>query len=126
MDYTREDITDHHASFDVILDAAGKLDLRRGRRILAQRGVLLQPVLSARAVADQLRPRISRGPRSVLAFTGLRPDAEKVADLEHLAGLAEAGILRGVVHAELELDAGVEAHRLVEGGGKRGSVVLRP
>lgn len=126
VDYSRRDITRAGTPFDVILDAAGKLSLAACRPILAPRGVLLEPVLGARAVLDHTRSRVLGGRRSVLAFTGLRPAADRAADLRELSALVESGALRGVVHAELPLEEAAQAHRIVEGGGKRGSVILRP
>jgi NADPH:quinone reductase-like Zn-dependent oxidoreductase len=47
-----------------------------------------------------------------------------VEDLRFLAKLAETGEFRAVIDRRYPLDAIVEAHRYVDSGRKRGSVVV--
>jgi hypothetical protein len=53
------------------------------------------------------------------------PGRYQAEDLALLARLAEAGRLRAVVESTYGLDDIVAAHRLVDSGRKRGSVVVR-
>ena len=62
--------------------------------------------------------------KAAVAFTGLRPAAEKRADLLYLAELAEASAITPVVDSCYPLNRIADAHRRVEAGHKRGNVVV--
>ena len=62
--------------------------------------------------------------RAVVAFTGLRAAAEKRRDLLVIKELAEASALTAVVGAEYPLARIADAHRRVDAGHKKGSVVV--
>ncbi|MCD2442841.1 NAD(P)-dependent alcohol dehydrogenase [Agromyces sp. SYSU K20354] len=90
IDRTREDFTRARGRYDVIFDAAGKSTFRRCRRALAPRGTYLTTVPSFAIMVQLLTSRIG-GKRAVIMFTGLRKDADKVPDLEYLAGARRGG-----------------------------------
>lgn len=102
IDYTREDFTQQTARYDAILDAVGKRKsaaaFRNARSVLAPGGVIVS---------------IDDGTPS------LRPE-----DLVVLGELAEAGEFQAVVDRTYALHEIVEAHRYVDGGHKRGNVVI--
>jgi NADPH:quinone reductase-like Zn-dependent oxidoreductase len=52
------------------------------------------------------------------------PVSERVEDLQKLATLAEAGEFKAVIDRRYPLEAIQEAHRYVDSGRKRGSVVI--
>lgn len=128
IDYTREDFTQRSATWDAIFDAVGKSSFSRCKRALTPNGIYMTTVPSFGIVWPTLRARMAKsgatGKRGLLATTGLRPAADKAKDLELLTGLCEAGILRAVVDRTYPLEEIVEAHRYVETGRKRGSVVI--
>ena len=62
--------------------------------------------------------------RALLATTGLRPAADKTRDLHLLNELIGNGKIRPVIDRSYPLTAIAEAHRYVETGRKRGSVVI--
>jgi NADPH:quinone reductase-like Zn-dependent oxidoreductase len=66
----------------------------------------------------------AEGRRADILFTGLRPDAEKLADLQLLAELVAAGKLRAVIDRTYPLAEMADAHRYVQTGRKVGSVVV--
>jgi NADPH:quinone reductase-like Zn-dependent oxidoreductase len=97
VDYTKEDFTLAGESYHVIFDAVGKLSASRSRRSLLKNGVFLSVASSAAVLAD---------------------------DLTFLKGLVEAGRLKAVIDRRYPLELVPEAHRYVEGGHKKGNVVI--
>ena len=119
VDYTREDFTRSGQRYDVIIDTAGTAPFSRSRGSLAAGGRLLLVLAS---LPDMLRaPWDSlRSGRKVMAGVALGSRD----DLQQLARLAEEGVLRPVVDGTYPLEQIVEAHRRVDTGHKRGSVVV--
>lgn len=62
--------------------------------------------------------------RAAVAFTGMRPAAEKAKDLRFITPLAESGDLVPVVEATYPLAEIAAAHRHVDTGHKKGNVVV--
>ncbi|QGQ21030.1 zinc-binding dehydrogenase [Cellulomonas sp. JZ18] len=113
-------------TFDVVLDAVGASSFRRCRHLLAPRGLYLTTVPSAGIlVRTALRP-LARGRTAAIAFTGLRPAADKASDAVHLLGLAADGAVRGVVDRTWPLEEAAAAHAYVDAGHKAGAVLLLP
>jgi NADPH:quinone reductase-like Zn-dependent oxidoreductase len=102
IDYTREDFTDGTTRYDLIFDAVGKrksaVALRRCRQVRTPGGACVS--------VDDGRPKIHR------------------EDLVLLGELATKGEIRPVIDRTFALDDIVEAHRYVDGGHKRGNVVV--
>jgi NADPH:quinone reductase-like Zn-dependent oxidoreductase len=105
--------------YDVVFDAAGKSSFRRSRGALTPKGRYLTTVPSLPALIQH-----ATGRRVVLAFTGLRPAADKARDMALLTRLAAAGEIRAAIDRRWPLGEAVEAHRYVGSGRKRGAVVL--
>lgn len=114
LDHTAGDPFATDERFDVVLDAVGNLPVASGRRLLAPGGVL---VLAVAGLWDTVRAR-----GGVVAG----PAPERVEDVRALLDLVAGGVLTVVHDAALDLDGIVAAHRLVDGGRKRGNVIIRP
>jgi len=97
IDYEAEDFTRLGPRFDVVYDAVGLSSRRACRALLRPGGV---------HVRNTGMPRITR------------------EDLQHLADLADEGVLRPVIDRSFPLEQVVEAHRYVDTGRKRGNVLL--
>ncbi len=97
VDYKKEDISDSDQTFDVILDAVGKADLKAMNKILVENGSLV----SIRT-----------------------PTHESIENLQILIDLAGQGKLKPVIDRRYPLEQTAEAHRYVEAGHKKGNVVL--
>jgi NADPH:quinone reductase-like Zn-dependent oxidoreductase len=102
IDYTREDFTRRPERYDVIFDAVGR---RKSARALVDAQRALTPGGKVTSVDDSF-------PRPV------------PADLVELKELAESGALKPVIDRTYPLEEMVEAHRYVDGGHKKGNVVI--
>lgn len=96
IDYTKEDLTAGGRVYDVVFDAVGKLP-SGGRAVLAKGGKLV----------------------SVRSSAKLQP-----GDLDRLVDPLAAGRLRAIIDRRFVLDEIVAAHEYVEGGHKKGNVVI--
>jgi NADPH:quinone reductase-like Zn-dependent oxidoreductase len=118
IDYTKEDFTRSGRTYDVILDAFGKLSFRRTRRSLKPGGTFLATdglhnlplALLTRWIGDKR-----------LVF-GITRYSRK--DVLFLKELIEAGRYRAVIDRRYPLEDVVDATRYVETGKKTGNVVL--
>lgn len=97
IDYTQEDFTQSGETYDVIFDAVGKISSSRCRSSLKKEGVYL---------------------------TVKSPTGEKTEYLILLKELIEAGKIKPVIDRRYPLEQTAEAHRYVDTGRKRGSVVI--
>lgn len=119
VDYTTHDFTADGERYDVIVDAVGNAPFARCRNSLNRGGRLL---LLAAGIPDML-PMLwvnLSGAGRIIAGTA----AERADDLRFLAELAEAGKYKAVIDRRYPLEQIVEAHRYVEMGRKKGSVVI--
>jgi NADPH:quinone reductase-like Zn-dependent oxidoreductase len=119
IDYTKEDFSKNGETYDVIADTAGTAPFSRCQGSLKGGGRLL---LILAGLGETLRaPWISLwGNKRVIAG----PAAEDVDDLRLLAELTGADKFRPVIDRRYPFDQIVEAHRYVDTGRKRGSVVV--
>jgi NADPH:quinone reductase-like Zn-dependent oxidoreductase len=98
IDYTQEDFTQGGGPYDLIFDAVGKTSKSNCEKVLAPNGSF------------------------VTTKTGLTEDSKE--DLIFLKELIEAGEIRSVIDRRYPLEQTAEAHRYVEKGHKKGSVVI--
>jgi NADPH:quinone reductase-like Zn-dependent oxidoreductase len=104
---------------DVILDTIGTIRPAEGRRLLGPRGRHVFVSFGARELAAMAWTAAGRGRRVLCGFSG-----ETQADLGIIAAMLAAGTLRPVIAGRMALDGIVAAHRLVDAGRKRGSLVI--
>ena len=102
VDYTVEDFVDTEERYDLVFDAVGKNKsasaLRRCQQVLSSGGACIS--------VDDGRPKLRR------------------EDLMLLGELATKGEIRPVIDRTYALDDIVAAHRYVDGGHKRGNVII--
>jgi len=99
IDYTQEDFTQSGETYDVIFDAVGKLIPAQGKKALKPGGVYINVHLDS-------------------------DGGDKLENLLRLKELVEAGKLKPAIDRVYPLEKIVEAHRYVEKGHKKGSVVI--
>lgn len=114
VDYTVTPVTTLTERFDVVLDTVATLDLRKGRRLLADGGVLLLAVAS---LGDTVRARGN-------AKAGPAPEDPEA--FRTLLALVASGELTVVNSHVLDLADIVRAHEIVDSGRKVGNVIVRP
>jgi NADPH:quinone reductase-like Zn-dependent oxidoreductase len=124
IDYTREDFARTAGGWDVIFDAVGKSSFRHCRKALAPDGIYMTTVPSFHILWTMLTTKRGRGRFGLLATTGLRPAAAKLADLELLNCMLAEGAVQPVIDRRYRLDEIAAAHAYVDTGRKRGSVVI--
>ena len=120
IDYAKEDFAASGKQYDVIFECVGNAPFERVEAALKPGGALLLVILDLKGMLGA-RGNSRRSGKRVLpiSFTP-KPD-----DMAFVVRLAEAGALRPVIDRTYGLDQIVEAHRHVDTGRKRGSVVLR-
>lgn len=119
IDYTREDFTKTGEAYDIILDTVGATTFGRCRRSLSPNGVHVFLVMGLAQIVQAAWTPLAGGQRVVAGVT-----VETAEDLEFLRGLAETGQIVPVIDRCHPLEQAAEAHRRVDSGRKRGSVVL--
>jgi len=120
IDYETEDFAAGDETWDVIVECVGNAPYPRVADSLAPGGALLLVITD---LAGMLRAkRDSRRSAGVVTASGAALTQEQFADLLELAA---SGAIRPVIDRTYDLDDIVEAHRYVDTGRKRGSVVVR-
>ena len=120
IDYETVDFTTQPDTYDVIVDCVGTASFDRVQRLITPGGALLAVITDLNGLL-RAKSRTRRSGKLVSA-SGVDYRAE---DLRFLVGLAEQGRLRPVIDRSFDLAEIVAAHRFVDPGHKRGSVVLR-
>jgi NADPH:quinone reductase-like Zn-dependent oxidoreductase len=120
IDYTKEDFTKSGETYDIVFDTVGKSPFSGCLKSLKKKGIYL------RAVHIDLFP-ILRGlwismTSSKKVIGGIA--IERKEDLIFLKELIEAGKMKSVIDRRYSLEQTAEAHRYVEQGHKKGSVVI--
>jgi NADPH:quinone reductase-like Zn-dependent oxidoreductase len=119
IDYTRSDFTQSGMRFDVIVDTAGTAPFARSRPALSRGGRLLLVLATLPELLKAPWHTLTSG-RKVIAG----PAAERPEYVRQLVELAAAGRFTPLIDRCYPLAQIVEAHRYVDGGHKKGSVVL--
>lgn len=120
IDYTQEDFAAPAGPrYDVIVECVGNAPFDRVAHLLRPGGALLLVIVDLPGMLAAGRQARRSG--LVVDHRGGELGADGMV---RLAGLAEAGTLRPVIDRTYSLDDIVEAHRYVDTGRKRGSVVL--
>ena len=124
LDYTREDFTKNGKTYDIIFDTVGKRSFSECEGSLTAEGTYLSTVPTPAMMLHLLRTAKTSGKKVRFVASALRPVREKIKDLAFLADLIEQGKFKPVVDRIYPLEQIVDAHRYVEKGHKKGSVVI--
>ena len=119
IDYKKEDFTKNGESYDLIFDVLGKGSFSKYKASLKQNGIYLPVSFKTEKLLQMLRTSISGGKKVVYALA-----VPKQEDLVFIKELFEERNLKPVIDQCYPLEKAAEAHRYVEAGNKKGSVVL--
>ncbi len=119
IDYKKEDFTKNGESYDLIFDVLGKGSFSKYKASLRQNGIYLPVSFKTEKLLQMLRTSISGGKKVVCALA-----VPKQEDLVFIKELFEERNLKPVIDQCYPLEKAAEAHRYVEAGNKKGSVVL--
>jgi NADPH:quinone reductase-like Zn-dependent oxidoreductase len=120
VDYTKQDFTQNGETYDVILDMVpGETAFARYQVSLKPNGLYLAGAGGLKAFGQMAWTSLTGG-KKVLA--GMAPDRRE--DLVFLNELLETGKIKPVIDRRYPLEQTAEAHRYVDTGRKRGSVVI--
>ena len=119
IDYGKEDFTTNGEAYDVIYDILGKGTFAKCKNSLTDDGTYLNASFKTGKILQMIRTKIA-GKKKVLCVLA----RERHEDMSSIRDLAEAGGLRAIIDRTFPLEKAAEAHRYVEDGRRRGSVVI--
>jgi NADPH:quinone reductase-like Zn-dependent oxidoreductase len=120
IDYAEHDFSADGCVYDVVVDCVGNAPVRRIRASVARGGAVL---LIAGDLRSLLTARSDARRYGITVVTS--PGQYRAEDLKHVFELAEEGVLRPTIDRVYSFDDIAEAHRYVDTGRKRGSVVVQ-
>ena len=119
IDYTKEDFTKSGETYDLIFDILGKSSFSRCKSSLSENGRYLLASFGMRQLGQMLWTKIIGSKKVICALSGESPE-----DLIFIKELVEAGKIKAIIDRRYPLEQTAEAHRYVEAGQKKGSVVI--
>jgi NADPH:quinone reductase-like Zn-dependent oxidoreductase len=119
IDYTQDDFTKSGKSYDIIVDTAGTAPYARCKGSLKEGGRLLLVLAALPDILPVAWVSLTTSKRIIAG-----PAAERADDVRLLAELAASGELKPVIDREYPFEQIADAHRYVDAGHKKGSVVV--
>jgi NADPH:quinone reductase-like Zn-dependent oxidoreductase len=120
IDYTVEDFCQNGETYDLIFDILGKCSFSRCSKSLKPNGKLLLASFKEKQLLQMLWTALQGKRKQVVC--AIAPGS--VEDLQFVKVLAETGIIKAIVDRCFPMEQAAEAHRYVEQGQKKGSVVI--
>lgn len=119
IDYTKEDFTQNGEIYELIFDTVNTIPVSRSLRSLAKNGIM---ILSAAGMSEMLQGLWVSKTSNKKVLTGVI--SHKAADIIFLKELIEAGKYKAVIDRVYPLEQIALAHAYVEGGHKKGNVII--
>ncbi len=119
IDYTKEDFTKNSQTYDIIFDTVGKTSVSRSLRSLEEKGLYIFATFGLVMLIRAFWLTRKSSKRAIFGFI-----EESAEDLLFLKELIEAGEIKPVIDRSYPLEQTAKAHRYVETGHKKGSVVI--
>jgi NADPH:quinone reductase-like Zn-dependent oxidoreductase len=124
IDYTKEDFTKSNEKYDIVFDVVGKTSFSKCKKIMNEEAVYLATVPTPAIIFQMLWTKSFRNKKVKFIAAGLRSADKKAKDLALLKDIVEEDNVKSVIDRQFLLEQIVDAHKYVEKGGKRGSVVV--
>jgi NADPH:quinone reductase-like Zn-dependent oxidoreductase len=119
IDYTKEDFTQNGETYNLIFDILGKGSFARCKNSLRPNGVYLFASFKMKQLFQMLWTSMTGGKKVICAIA-----PGSVEDLNSVKELIEAGKIKAVIDRCYPMEQAAEAHRYVEDGHKKSSVVI--
>ena len=119
IDYTKEDFTQNGEKYDVIFDILGKSSFSQNKNSLNENGIYLLASFKTKQLFQMLLTSISGGRKVICSIA-----PGSLNDLILVKELIEEGKIKTIIDKQFPLEQTAEAHRYVEEGNKKGSVVI--
>jgi NADPH:quinone reductase-like Zn-dependent oxidoreductase len=119
IDYTKEDFTKNGETYDLIFDILGKMPFSRCKNSLKPNGRVLYASFKTGQLFRMLWTKLFGSKKVICALS-----FESAEDLMRIKALVEAGKIKAFVDRCYPLEQTAEAHRYVESGQKKGSVII--
>jgi NADPH:quinone reductase-like Zn-dependent oxidoreductase len=124
IDYKKKDFTKMDKTYDVIYDTVGKSSFGKAKKVLSENGVYISPVLKLSLLLKMVRTSMFGKKKAKFAASGLKSDDELRELLKELVEIFNEGKLKTVIDRQFPLEKVAGAHSYIEGGHKKGNVVI--
>ena len=118
IDYTVTDFTQNGETYDLIFDILARSSFEKCKHSLNENGYYLLASFKSKQLLQMLSTKNS-SKKVICALSG-----EKLADLLFIKKLIEDGELKAIIDRRFPLDKMADAHRYIEGGEKKGCVII--
>ena len=119
LDYTREDFTRNGETYDLIFDILGKSSFSSCKSSLKKNGIYLLASFKIKQLFQMLWTSIVPGKKVICTLSSEHPK-----DLLFIKELVESGQIKSIIDRCYPLEQTAEAHRYVEKGYRKGSVII--
>jgi len=121
IDYTKQDFTKTHQTFDFVFDAVGKSSFGKCKPLLNKKGIYISTELGKNSenIFLALTTPIFSNKKVLFPIPSIRKE-----DVIFLKELVETGKYKPVIDRQYRLEQIVEAYKYVESGQKTGNVVI--
>jgi NADPH:quinone reductase-like Zn-dependent oxidoreductase len=123
IDYTKEDFTQRGESYDLIFDVLGKSTFKKCKKVLKPGGRYLLASFKLKDLLQMVGTKIFNGSDGKKVICAFAPGS--VHELRTVSDLIKEGKFRALIDKSYPMEEAAEAHRYVEDGNKKGSVVIR-
>lgn len=124
IDYTKEDFTQSQKRYDIVYDTVGTSSFGACKKILADNGQYISPVLQFPLLLHMVWSAIFGSKKAKFAASGLKKAGELRTLLHTILDIIKEGKLTAVIDRQFPLEKVAEAHRYISAGHKKGNVVI--
>lgn len=124
IDYLQKDFTNGDASYDYVYDTVGKSSFTSCKKILKDQGTYLSPVLKFPLLIQMISTSLFGKQKAKFEATGANQEDKLRNMLSQVVEIYKAGNLKTVIDRQFPLEKLAEAHRYIDGGHKKGNVVI--